>query len=88
MREGDEAARMGLMARLGIGLVLVYQRIVSPLLPPTCRYVPSCSEYARRALVRHGLIRGSLLAAKRLFRCNPLYPGGFDPVPGEEGAEV
>ncbi len=59
-----------------------YQRFVSPLLPPTCRFHPTCSQYAREALVRHGPIRGSYLALRRIGRCHPFHPGGFDPVPG------
>ena len=67
------------------GLVLMmigtYRRWVSPALPVACRYVPSCSEYAEEAVLRHGTVRGSMLAALRLLRCNPLARGGFDPVP-------
>jgi len=62
-------------------LVRLYQRVVSPLLPPACRFYPSCSTYAIQALERHGALRGSLLAARRLGRCHPFHPGGIDPVP-------
>ena len=62
-------------------LLKVYKRAISPLLPPACRFYPSCSEYAAGAIAKHGLIRGSILAAKRLVKCHPLHPGGFDPVP-------
>lgn len=58
-----------------------YQRWVSPLLPPSCRFWPSCSEYAVQALQVHGLLRGSWLTARRLLRCGPWHPGGVDPVP-------
>jgi len=58
-----------------------YKRWISPLLPPACRYVPSCSEYAAEAVARHGVLRGVLLAAWRLVRCNPFVKGGYDPVP-------
>jgi len=58
-----------------------YKRLVSPLLPPACRYVPTCSEYAAEAVARHGVVRGAMLASWRLLRCNPLSRGGFDPVP-------
>jgi hypothetical protein len=64
-----------------VGVVRVYQRLVSPLLPPSCRFYPSCSAYAVEALTRHGAVRGSWLAARRLARCHPFHPGGLDPVP-------
>ena len=62
-------------------LIRGYQVAISPLLPRSCRFYPSCSEYAAQAIERHGLARGSALAAKRLLRCHPLHPGGLDPVP-------
>ncbi len=62
-------------------LVRVYQRLVSPLFPATCRFVPSCSEYAAQALLRHGLLRGMWYAAHRILRCHPWAEGGEDPVP-------
>ena len=58
-----------------------YQRFISPALPPSCRFTPSCSAYAVEAISRHGAIRGSWLAARRLVRCHPFHPGGVDPVP-------
>ncbi|HLJ26151.1 MAG TPA: membrane protein insertion efficiency factor YidD [Candidatus Angelobacter sp.] len=58
-----------------------YKGLISPVLPASCRYVPSCSEYAAEALARHGFFRGAALAAWRLVRCNPLVRGGYDPVP-------
>lgn len=64
-----------------LGLVRLYRRLVSPLLPPACRFYPSCSAYAETALRRHGAARGSWLAARRLVRCHPFHPGGIDPVP-------
>jgi putative membrane protein insertion efficiency factor len=62
-------------------ILKVYKRLVSPFLPPACRYVPTCSEYAAEAVARHGVFRGTMLACWRLLRCNPLARGGFDPVP-------
>jgi putative membrane protein insertion efficiency factor len=58
-----------------------YQRRVSPLLPPACRFVPSCSEYGYQAIEKYGIIRGGAMAAWRVMRCNPFCKGGFDPVP-------
>lgn len=69
------------MRRFLILMVRAYQRLLSPLLPPRCRFLPSCSQYAVEALERHGAARGSLLAARRICRCHPLNPGGYDPVP-------
>jgi putative membrane protein insertion efficiency factor len=70
-----------MLARLLVLLVRGYQVAISPLLPPSCRYTPSCSQYAIEALKRHGALKGSWLAARRLGRCHPFRPGGFDPVP-------
>lgn len=62
-------------------LVRGYQRYISPMTPPTCRFYPSCSSYAVTAIERHGVIRGGGMAAWRLLRCNPWNPGGVDDVP-------
>jgi uncharacterized protein len=62
-------------------LIKVYQFTLSPLLGPACRFYPSCSEYAYKAILRHGPINGSILAVKRILRCHPFHPGGVDPVP-------
>ncbi len=64
-----------------IGLIRGYQRFVSPALPASCRFHPSCSEYTRQAVARHGALRGTWLGTKRLLRCHPFNPGGYDPVP-------
>jgi len=63
-----------------IALLQFYKVVVSPLLPPACRFTPSCSEYAAEAIERHGVVRGSTLAARRILRCHPFHPGGYDPV--------
>jgi len=62
-------------------LIRAYQLLVSPLLPPRCRFHPSCSQYALDALDAHGTLRGGALALRRLSRCHPWHPGGYDPVP-------
>ncbi|MFH1115496.1 MAG: membrane protein insertion efficiency factor YidD [Pseudomonadota bacterium] len=62
-------------------MIRVYQILISPLLPSSCRYYPTCSEYAREAVLRYGVLKGSWLAMRRLLRCGPFGPGGFDPVP-------
>lgn len=64
-----------------VGALRFYKRFVSPLLPPACRFYPSCSQYAIEAIQTHGSLRGSWLAAKRLGRCQPFSKGGYDPVP-------
>jgi uncharacterized protein len=69
------------MNKLALILIRVYQIFISPLLGPACRFVPTCSEYAYQAISTHGLIRGGLLSIKRILRCHPFNPGGFDPVP-------
>ena len=64
-----------------LGLLWVYQRLISPLTPPTCRFYPSCSQYAVVAVQRHGALRGLWLAVRRVARCHPWNPGGVDDVP-------
>ena len=68
------------MKRLALALLRAYKWLISPLLGPACRYVPSCSEYAMEAVERYGVLRGGLKAAWRLARCHPFAKGGFDPV--------
>ena len=69
------------MRRLLIGAVRLYQIGFAPLLPPSCRFTPSCSVYAIEALERYGAVRGSWLAIRRVARCHPFHAGGYDPVP-------
>ena len=69
------------MKYLGIALIRLYQRFISPLTGAHCRYYPTCSQYAIEALKKHGFVKGSILSAKRILRCNPLFKGGVDPVP-------
>ena len=63
-----------------VSLLRFYKAAISPLLPPSCRFVPTCSEYAREAIERYGALRGSWMGARRLARCHPFHPGGYDPV--------
>ena len=70
-----------LPARIALGFLDGYKRFVSPWLPRACRFEPTCSVYAREAIARYGLGRGSRLAFLRLLRCQPFHRGGFDPVP-------
>ncbi|MCD6118327.1 membrane protein insertion efficiency factor YidD [bacterium] len=69
------------MKRLLIALIRFYRARISPLTPPTCRFKPSCSTYALEAIEKHGAIKGLWLAIKRVMKCNPFHPGGYDPVP-------
>ncbi|MBI5710440.1 MAG: membrane protein insertion efficiency factor YidD [Candidatus Eisenbacteria bacterium] len=69
------------MRTVALLLIRLYQRLLSPNFRGSCRHIPSCSEYAREAIERHGAGRGLLLAARRLLRCHPLGSSGFDPVP-------
>ena len=62
-------------------LIRSYQLVLSPMLPASCRYVPSCSAYAAEAVERYGAVRGGWMAARRIARCHPFRPGGYDPVP-------
>ena len=62
-------------------LIAGYKRLLSPLLPRSCRFYPSCSSYAAEAIERYGLARGVALAVRRILRCHPFHPGGYDPVP-------
>lgn len=74
-------ARPSAVARMLLAAVTLYRTAISPLRPPVCRYVPSCSEYAVGAISTHGAGRGTWLALRRLLRCHPFHAGGHDPVP-------
>jgi putative membrane protein insertion efficiency factor len=64
-----------------IVLIRLYRKLISPMLPPSCRFYPTCSAYALEAVSRYGAIKGLWLGTKRVLRCNPWRPGGYDPVP-------
>lgn len=72
---------MSVVTRILIVPIRFYQRFVSPLLPPSCRFTPTCSHYAVEALAKHGVFKGGWLAARRIARCHPWGPSGYDPVP-------
>lgn len=69
-----------MIKRLLILLIKFYRIYISPLKPPTCRFVPTCSEYALLAIEKYGVYRGSVKAIKRILRCHPFHPGGYDPI--------
>ncbi|MFC6039111.1 membrane protein insertion efficiency factor YidD [Paenisporosarcina macmurdoensis] len=66
-----------------ISIIKLYQKIISPLTPPSCRFYPTCSHYGVEAVEKHGALKGTYLAVKRILRCHPFNEGGYDPVPEE-----
>lgn len=72
---------MKLVSRILCVLIRFYKRFISPLFPPACRFYPTCSQYALEAIQKYGSLKGTILALKRILRCNPFNKGGFDPVP-------
>ncbi|MFY9173953.1 MAG: membrane protein insertion efficiency factor YidD [Peptococcia bacterium] len=68
------------MKKIFLGLIHFYQRFISPLKKPSCRYYPTCSHYAVEAIERYGALKGGFMAIKRIGRCHPFHPGGYDPV--------
>ena len=77
---GPPSERLGWPSRVVLAGLRGYKRLLSPLLPPACRFLPTCSEYAMEAVTRHGPFRGTWLALRRVARCHPFHPGGYDPV--------
>jgi putative membrane protein insertion efficiency factor len=69
------------MKYLLVALITIYQKLMSPWLPDACRFTPTCSQYAKEAMLKHGLLRGLGLSLKRLSKCHPFHAGGYDPVP-------
>ncbi len=72
---------MYLMSKILIALIVFYQKYISPLKPATCRFYPSCSDYAIQAIQKHGFYKGIFLAIRRILKCHPYHAGGYDPVP-------
>ena len=70
-----------MVKRFMLFLIGIYQTYISPLKPPSCRYIPTCSEYAKIAIEKYGPMKGGFLAIKRILRCHPFHKGGYDPVP-------
>ena len=68
------------MKKIAIMMIKGYRIFISPLKPPTCRFVPTCSEYALQAIEKYGIFRGGIMAVRRILRCHPFHPGGYDPV--------
>jgi uncharacterized protein len=77
-----------MIKKLFIRLIKFYQRFISPLTPPTCRFYPTCSQYGLEAITRYGALKGGWLTVKRIVKCQPFHPGGFDPVPARNQGEL
>ncbi len=77
---GATRRRDDLIRMLALAGIRAYQSLISPLLGPTCRFYPSCSQYAYEAVEKYGVVRGGWMAARRISRCHPFHPGGYDPV--------
>jgi|TARA_B110001454_G_scaffold175125_1_gene166818 putative membrane protein insertion efficiency factor len=72
------------MKKIPIFFILIYQRFISPLVGPSCRFHPTCSEYSIQAITKYGVVKGAALSVKRILRCNPWGGSGIDPIPGEK----
>ena len=71
----------GLPKRVFLALIQFYRKAISPHFPPSCRFSPTCSQYALQAIRKYGALKGGFMALKRVLKCNPFHPGGYDPVP-------
>ncbi|WP_459503553.1 membrane protein insertion efficiency factor YidD [Bacillus sp. C1] len=76
------------MKQIFIGIIRFYQKFISPMTPPTCRFYPTCSHYGLEAFQKHGAFKGFFLTLKRILKCHPFHPGGFDPVPDKKNDKV
>ncbi|MEK4840371.1 membrane protein insertion efficiency factor YidD [Bacillus sp. FSL L8-0152] len=76
------------MKQIFIGIIRFYQKFISPMTPPTCRFYPTCSHYGLEAFQKHGALKGFWLTCKRILKCHPFHPGGFDPVPDNKDDKV
>jgi len=68
------------MKKLVLLLIVFYQKAISPYKPPSCRFMPTCSQYTKEAVLKYGALKGLFLGLKRIFKCHPFHPGGYDPV--------
>lgn len=76
------------MKQIFIGIIRFYQKFISPMTPPTCRFYPTCSHYGLEAFQKHGAFKGFWLTCKRILKCHPFHPGGFDPIPDKKDDKV
>lgn len=76
-----------MLKKLFLKVIRFYQIVISPLKPPTCRFYPTCSQYGLESIQRFGAIRGGFLTIKRIVKCHPFHPGGFDPVPEKKQSQ-
>ncbi|WP_217994265.1 membrane protein insertion efficiency factor YidD [Bacillus sp. AFS023182] len=76
------------MKQIFIGIIRFYQKFISPMTPPACRFYPTCSHYGLEAFQKHGTFKGFWLTLKRILKCHPFHPGGFDPVPDKKDDRV
>jgi len=71
------------MSRIFIAMIILYKKYISPLKPASCRFYPSCSEYSLEAIQKYGCLKGGFLSIRRILKCHPYHPGGYDPVPDQ-----